>query len=161
MRMNLTTLTYHEVWHEHAAETTHGRSNVCMGVVNGCGWTKEHLRPLSRALKKNLSVFWHCDSNITYLDVEICWFCVNDKTINNELQNQLVIQGMISNFNCINTIIRHFKVPTNNLGWEECNKTAPSSSWHVADEIPEVSYWVVLVNGRWRPFISITSTNCQ
>ena len=33
------------------------------------------------------------------------------------------------------------------IGWEDCNKTPISSSWHIADDIPAgVGGWVVLVN---------------
>ena len=56
----------------------------------------------------------------------------------------------ISNFDCINSIT-YINATTNNhhlIGWENCNKTDPSSSWHDADEIPGVSCWVVLANDR-------------
>ena len=41
------------------------------------------------------------------------------------------------------------RFPTNNhhlIGLEDCNKTKVPSSWHVADEIPGVSCWIIPVN---------------
>ena len=55
----------------------------------------------------------------------------------------------MSNFNFINGS-EMFNVPTNNhnlIGWEDCSYHL-AVRWHIADEIPGVSCWVVLMNGR-------------
>ena len=65
----------------------------------------------------------------------------------------ILCKSKISTFNFINTTTYTCRsyVSTNNhhlIGRKDCNKRAMSSSWHVADETPGVSCWVVLVNGR-------------
>ena len=55
-------------------------------------------------------------------------------------------------------------VSTNNnhlIGWEDCSKTVMSSSLHVADVIPGVGGWVVLVNSCCALAPFILSTNCH
>ena len=47
------------------------------------------------------------------------------------------------------------------IGWENCNKTVTSRSWHVADEIPGVGGWVVLLNSCCALVPFIHSTNCH
>ena len=62
-------------------------------------------------------------------------------TLYMSIKINILRQVKISNFNFVITTIIYFNAPTNNhhlIGWEDCNKTEPSSSWHNADEIPGV-----------------------
>ena len=60
-----------------------------------------------------------------------------------------------TNLNCWSTNNHHL------IGWENWNKTEFSSSWRVADEIPGVSGWVVLVNSYCSLLLFVLFTNCH